>query len=103
MMLRAKVAVSGVLSRPAKARGSRRCCSSLSLLSMIETRHCTHSFDRNKAVTREQIHAVLKAARNAPSTNNTQPWTVIVTQGAMRDELAEKMLEKFDAGDDGKV
>ena len=73
------------------------------LLSLIETRHCTHAFETSRPVPRQMIADMLKAARNAPSTNNTQPWTTIVCQGDARDKLAEAMLVKFDSGDDGKA
>ena len=48
---------------------------------------------------RGAVEAILRAARNCPSTNNTQPWSTIVAQGDTRDALAKAMLAKFDAGD----
>ena len=52
---------------------------------------------------REVLHDILEATRSLPSSANTQPWQIIVTQGATRDRLVEKMLQKFDAGDDGEA
>ena len=46
---------------------------------------------------------VLEAARNVPSTNNSQPWNVVVVQGEARQRLQTAMLEKFDEGSDGKA
>ena len=73
------------------------------LLKLIESRHCTHAFDPNRSVPRRAIQSILRAARNCPSTNNTQPWTTIVAQGERRDALVAGMLAKFDAGDDGSA
>ena len=73
------------------------------LLQLIESRHCTHSFDPARAVPREVVDSILRAARNCPSTNNTQPWTTIVAQGETRDALVKGMLAKFDAGDNGSA
>lgn len=72
-------------------------------LQLISSRHCTHKFDPSRAVPREAVVAILDAVRSIPTSGHTQPWTVIVTQGATRDRLTEKMLEKFDAGDDGSA
>ena len=47
---------------------------------------------------RGAVEAILRAARNCPSTNNTQPWSTIVAQGDTRDALVKGMLAKFDAG-----
>eukprot|EP00928_Gymnodinium_smaydae_P015989 TRINITY_DN15957_c0_g4_i1.p1 TRINITY_DN15957_c0_g4~~TRINITY_DN15957_c0_g4_i1.p1 ORF type:complete len:564 (+),score=116.55 TRINITY_DN15957_c0_g4_i1:85-1776(+) len=69
----------------------------------IASRHCTHAFDSSRPVSKKVILEILEAARSLPSSSNTQPWTVIVVQGATRDLLSEKMLQKFDAGDDGQA
>mmetsp|Transcript_54621 Transcript_54621/g.97092 ORF Transcript_54621/g.97092 Transcript_54621/m.97092 type:complete len:535 (-) Transcript_54621:1908-3512(-) len=69
----------------------------------IASRHCTHSFDPLRPVPRDVLHDILEATRSLPSSANTQPWQIIVTQGATRDRLVEKMLQKFDAGDDGEA
>lgn len=38
------------------------------------------------------IYDILDGSRSLPTSANTQPWTIIVTQGVMRDQLSEKML-----------
>jgi len=72
-------------------------------LRLMTSAHNTRAFDPKKAVPRKVICDILEAIRNLPTSANTQPWTVVVTQGATRDSLAKKMLEKFDAGDDGEA
>lgn len=72
------------------------------LLKLICSRHCSHSLDTAKPVSKDIISAILEAARNVPSTNNSQPWHVTVIQGEARDKLSKRMLENFDAGNDGK-
>jgi len=49
------------------------------------------------------VRDILEVVRSLPSSANTQPWTVIVTQGIIRDQMSERMLQKFDAGDDGEA
>ena len=51
---------------------TRRSLTTPPLLNLIETRHCTHAFDPDKPVPRETVASILRAARNAPSTNNSQ-------------------------------
>eukprot|EP00927_Polykrikos_kofoidii_P031067 TRINITY_DN26726_c0_g1_i1.p1 TRINITY_DN26726_c0_g1~~TRINITY_DN26726_c0_g1_i1.p1 ORF type:complete len:565 (-),score=90.73 TRINITY_DN26726_c0_g1_i1:166-1860(-) len=70
-------------------------------LRLIASRHCTHSFDPLRPVPQKIVYDILEAVRSIPSSANTQPWTVIVTQGTARNRLSAEMLEKFDAGDDG--
>jgi len=72
-------------------------------LRLIASRHCTHSFDVSRAVPHALIRDILEGSRSLPSSSNTQPWTVIVVQGTTRDRLRGKMLQKFDAGDDGQA
>jgi len=72
------------------------------ILDLIKSRHCSHSLDTAKPVPKDVISAILEAARNVPSADNTQPWTVTVIQGEARDKLSKRMLEHFDAGNDGK-
>jgi len=72
-------------------------------LRLIKSRHCTQRFDSSKSVPRETVDAILSAAQNVPSSSNCQPWTVIVTQGTTLDWLAEEVLCKVDAGDEGEA
>lgn len=72
-------------------------------LRLIASRHCTHSFDPSRPVPLNLVRDILELSRSLPSSANTQPWTVIVTQGSTRDRLSERMLQKFDAGDDGQA
>mmetsp|Transcript_68756 Transcript_68756/g.128273 ORF Transcript_68756/g.128273 Transcript_68756/m.128273 type:complete len:543 (+) Transcript_68756:87-1715(+) len=65
--------------------------------------HRTHQFDTSRLVPQKAIADILEAVRSLPTSANTQPWTVIVVQGATRDVLAKKLLENFDAGTEGKM
>mmetsp|Transcript_48513 Transcript_48513/g.81584 ORF Transcript_48513/g.81584 Transcript_48513/m.81584 type:complete len:247 (+) Transcript_48513:1-741(+) len=71
------------------------------LLALIQSRHGSHSLDPALPVPKDVIAAILAAARNVPSTNNSQPWCVTVIQGEARDRLSQRMLEEFDGGKDG--
>jgi len=73
------------------------------LVDIIETRHCCHSFDPKRAVPLCLIRRILTAARNVQSTNNTQPWSVVVVQGKQRTALSDAMLVAYDSGDLGKA
>ncbi|ORX92878.1 Nitroreductase [Basidiobolus meristosporus CBS 931.73] len=71
------------------------------VLSLISERHCTRSFDRNKPVPTTILQDILNAAKQAPSSQNSQPWSVTVVQGAKRDELSSVLLEVYDRQEDG--
>jgi len=73
-----------------------------SLLELIKSRHCSHTLDTARPVPRDILVAILEAAQNAPSLNNTVPWRTTVIQGEARDKLSKSMLEYFDGGNDGK-
>ena len=66
-------------------------------LSILRARHCKRAF-LDRAVPREILDEVLRAAANAPSTRNSQPWQVAVLMGAAREELARKLCGDFDRG-----
>eukprot|EP00403_Amphidinium_massartii_P007018 CAMPEP_0178373786 /NCGR_PEP_ID=MMETSP0689_2-20121128/2041_1 /TAXON_ID=160604 /ORGANISM="Amphidinium massartii, Strain CS-259" /LENGTH=534 /DNA_ID=CAMNT_0019993737 /DNA_START=12 /DNA_END=1613 /DNA_ORIENTATION=- len=72
-------------------------------LQLLSSQHCTRSFDASREVPQKMVNAILEAVRSLPTSANTQPWTVIVVQGAARRSLAAKLLEKFDGGDDGRA
>ncbi len=57
----------------------------------------------DKPVEDEKIHAILDAARYAPSGTNTQPWQVAVVTGESKLRLQEKIEAAFRSGDRGKA
>jgi len=57
----------------------------------------------DKPVEKEKIHAILDAARHAPSGVNTQPWQVAVVTGNTKQTLQTKIETSFRAGDKGKA
>jgi len=63
----------------------------------LEQRKSTRGF-LDKPVAMDKIHAILGAARHAPSGANTQPWQVAVVSGNKKQEL-QKLIE--DAFRDG--
>jgi nitroreductase len=65
--------------------------------SVVAARHCKRAF-LDRPVPREVLERVLLAARDAPSTRNTQFWQVAVVEGAAREELARRLCAAFDAG-----
>ena len=63
----------------------------MDVLDAITTRHSTRAF-LSRPVPDALIHAVLDAARYAPSGSNIQPWRVHVVTGAARDRLTREVL-----------
>lgn len=45
------------------------------------------------------MERVLRAAAQAPSSKNSQPWGVVAASGVTRTELSRRMCEKFDRGE----
>ena len=45
---------------------------------VLAERHSGYNFDANKVVTQDQLQFILKAAQQAPSSYNDQPWNYIV-------------------------
>ena len=60
----------------------------------LRNRKSTRAF-LAKPVAREQIIAILDAARHAPSGTNAQPWQVAVVSGQKKSELAQAMENAF--------
>jgi nitroreductase len=69
----------------------------LDFLAILRARHCKRAF-LDRAVPRDVLEEVLRAAANAPSTRNSQPWRVAVLVGAAREELVRKLCDAFDRG-----
>jgi nitroreductase len=69
----------------------------LDFLAILRARHCKRAF-LDRPVPREVLEEVLRAAANAPSTRNSQPWRVAVLVGAAREELTRKLCDAFDRG-----
>ena len=58
-----------------------------------------HSIRRylNKPVPRSVLEKIISAAAHAPSAHNRQPWHfVVITSQVVRDQLAQKMAERYD-------
>lgn len=72
------------------------------LLSLMAARHCKRAF-LDRPVPRETLETIFRAAANAPSTKNIQPWRVIVLTGASRDALSRKLCDSFDRGTPAKL
>eukprot|EP01080_Neovahlkampfia_damariscottae_P001443 gene1443-12062_t len=69
------------------------------ILKLIESRHCKRSFQNDKEVPTEILKAVISAAQSAPSSKNTQPWSLVVVKGEKLDELRSLLLKKYDEGE----
>ena len=67
-------------------------------LELIRSRHSKRAY-LNEPVPRELLERVLRAAAEAPSSKNTQPWGVAVLSGASREQLSELLCAKFDRGE----
>jgi nitroreductase len=66
-------------------------------ISVVGARHCKRAF-LDRPVRRELIEQVLRAAVDAPSTRNGQPWQVAVVSGSRKDALAKRLVEEFERG-----
>ncbi len=71
-------------------------------LDALEKRKSVRAF-LNKPVEEPLIKKILKAASNAPSGTNTQPWEVAVVTGSKKQEISKKMEDAFRAGIRGKM
>jgi nitroreductase len=65
--------------------------------SVLNGRHCKRAF-LAEPVPRDLLENVLRAAGQAPSTRNGQPWRVTVVTGQRRDALARRLCAEFDRG-----
>ena len=64
-----------------------------------ETIFKRHSIRRylNQSVPRSAIERIISAAAHAPAAHNRQPWHfVVITSQGVRNQLAQKMAEKYD-------
>ncbi|EPZ33447.1 Nitroreductase-like domain-containing protein [Rozella allomycis CSF55] len=68
----------------------------MNFLKIIESRHSTRAFDPTRPVSKAAVHSILHAARNAPSSQNNQPWRCIVITGQERDNLSKSLLHAYD-------
>lgn len=75
---------------------------SISVQKAIHKRHSMRAF-LNRPVEKETIHNILECARWAPSGVNMQPWQVSVVTGESKQRLQQAMLDKFHAGERGKM
>jgi nitroreductase len=64
----------------------------MDVVTALRARGSTRAF-LNRPVGRDQIAAVLDAARFAPSGTNVQPWQVHVVSGAVRDRVVAEVTQ----------
>ncbi|WP_433274584.1 nitroreductase [Pseudonocardia xinjiangensis] len=64
------------------------------LCEVVQERHSTRLFLRDKPVPREVVEDALALAVRAPSNSNIQPWHVVFASGPARDRLVEALLEE---------
>ena len=68
----------------------------------ITGRQSIRAFNKDKAVSRDSIEAILATASRAPSGSNIQPWHVWVAMDAKRDEIANACQARHVQGDAGE-
>lgn len=68
------------------------------VLEALATRRSVRAF-RPDPVPREAVERILRAAAQAPSGSNIQPWRVIVLTGAARDRLCAALLAAHSRGE----
>jgi nitroreductase len=66
------------------------------LARLLRTRRSVRDFT-DRDVPAELIAAILDDARWAPSWSNTQPYRIAVAGGALKDQIKEQLLARFDA------
>jgi nitroreductase len=69
----------------------------LDFVSVLDARHSKRAF-LDRPVKRDLLAEILRAAANAPSSRNSQPWQVAVVSGACKDALADRLCAEFDRG-----
>ena len=67
----------------------------------ITGRQSIRAFLSDKAVSDEQIEALLTVAARAPSGSNIQPWHVYVVRGESKDAITEACSARYLSGDEG--
>ncbi|AYG00753.1 nitroreductase family protein [Lactococcus allomyrinae] len=65
----------------------------MSPLEFLDARSSVRAFDPNAKISTEEIKNILSHAANAPSSNNFQPWKVIV----IKNKAKQKILKNFSA------
>ena len=68
------------------------------LAKVVEERHSTRMFLRDKPVPRDLLDEALALAMRAPSNSNIQPWRLFLATGPRRDRLVEALLERASTG-----
>jgi nitroreductase len=69
----------------------------MDLITAMKSRQSTRAF-LNREVAEEKVHAILDAARWAPSGVNMQPWQVAVVSGSTRQRLSQALIDASAAG-----
>jgi nitroreductase len=69
----------------------------LNILDAIQGRHSTRAFLK-QPVPQQTIESILAIARYAPSGVNTQPWQVVVLQGALKEKIGNAIIKARDSG-----
>jgi nitroreductase len=67
------------------------------LSALIRQRRSVRDF-RRTPIPNEVLYAVLDDANWSPSWSNTQPYRIAIASGPLRDQLAEELTARFDAG-----
>ncbi|WP_404425514.1 nitroreductase [Nibricoccus sp. IMCC34717] len=67
------------------------------VLDAIRSRHCIRDFT-DEVLTDDVITALVETAGCAPSSKNTQPWSLHLVRGAALERLRAAMLAEFDSG-----
>ena len=62
---------------------------------LVKSRHCCRNFDRSRIVSKSTVENILDAARNAPSSQNNQPWRCYVIQGEKLSGLSSILVDSF--------
>jgi nitroreductase len=65
---------------------------------IVQERHSTRMFLRDKPVPRELLDDALTLAMRAPSNSNIQPWRLFLATGPRRDRLVEALLARASTG-----
>jgi nitroreductase len=62
---------------------------------LVQARHCKRAF-LSDSIPSSQIEDILAFSGQAPSSKNTQPWTVVGVSGDSLEELRTLLCERFD-------
>lgn len=71
----------------------------MNTIEVIEDRRSIRNFKSEK-ISKDIVEDILNCGRFAPSAKNRQPWYFVVTQGKVKNKIADMMIEYTESNDE---